>query len=101
LSRVAAAFGRSPRRERGGTAKRHRRFPLQLSAVGADVPRVRDVSVVRWRRYGHDRIYVTAADGTKLGWHDLMNGDDHIEVAEQTDAFRAAVAAWKRNAASS
>ncbi|MGN6524276.1 MAG: hypothetical protein ACTHMZ_13915, partial [Actinomycetes bacterium] len=26
---------------------------------------------VRWRKYGKDRLYVTAADGTKLGHRDL------------------------------
>jgi hypothetical protein len=34
--------------------------------------------VVRWRRYGKDRLYVTAADGTKLGYRDLLSGQDHV-----------------------
>ena len=29
------------------------------------------IRVVRWRRDGHDRLYVNATDGQQLGWHDL------------------------------
>lgn len=51
--------------------------------------------VVRWRKYGNDRLYVTAADKTKIGWHDLVTGDDHVDAAAYADAYRTAVAAWK------
>jgi hypothetical protein len=31
----------------------------------------------RWRRYGHDRLYVEEASGTKVGYRDLRTGLDH------------------------
>lgn len=34
---------------------------------------------MRWSRYGHDRLYVSAADGRRLGWHDLRSGRTHLE----------------------
>lgn len=46
----------------------------------------------RWTRYGHDRPYVTAADGTRLGWLDLKTGEKHLEVKERAVEFRAAIA---------
>lgn len=52
--------------------------------------------VLRWRKHGNDRLYVTAADKTKIGWHDLVTGDDHVDAAAYADAYRAAVTAWKR-----
>jgi hypothetical protein len=36
-------------------------------------------TVARWRRYGHDRWYVTAADGTKIGHWDAKTGEHHPE----------------------
>jgi hypothetical protein len=51
-------------------------------------------SVVRWRRYGKDRLYVTGADGVKLGWRDLLSGGDHVETAERVSEYVTAVVAW-------
>lgn len=51
-------------------------------------------SVARWRRYGQDRLYVTAANGTKIGWRDLLSGEDHVEAKDLHDEFDAAIAAW-------
>ena len=31
----------------------------------------------RWSRYGHDRLYVSAADGARVGYRDLNTGLDH------------------------
>ncbi len=50
-----------------------------------------NVSVTRWRRYGKDRLYVTTADGEKVGWHDLANGESHPETPEQAAALADAV----------
>lgn len=51
-------------------------------------------TVARWRRYGKDRLYVTAADGTKIGWRDLQTGEDHLDVPHLERAFVTALAAW-------
>jgi Nuclease-related domain len=40
-------------------------------------------TVRRWRRYGHDRLYVTRLDGTKVGWLSLTTGD--LKVADDSD----------------
>lgn len=47
--------------------------------------------VTRWQRYGKDRLYVTAADGTKIGWRDLLTGQDHLEVLDLEREFRDAL----------
>ena len=31
------------------------------------------IRLVRWHPCGHDRLYVNAADGQQLGWHDLAH----------------------------
>jgi hypothetical protein len=49
----------------------------------------------RWTRYGKDRVYVTAADGTKVGWLDLLTGDEHVEDPSQIDGFRATMAQYR------
>ena len=53
-----------------------------------------DATAGRWRKYGKDRLYVTGPAGEKLGWHDLVTGEDHIEAPDATEAFHAAVSAW-------
>lgn len=58
-----------------------------------------DAQVVRWRKNGKDRLYVTAHDGTKLGHHDLLTGLDHPAHVGHEDAFQAALAAWRGTAA--
>lgn len=54
-----------------------------------------EVTVVRWRRYGKDRLYVTAPNGTKLGWHDLQTGEDHPEAPGLADHLASAIADCK------
>jgi hypothetical protein len=51
-------------------------------------------SVARWRRYGHDRLYVTGADGSKIGWRDVLTGEDHLVEPDRRDEFDAALAGW-------
>ncbi len=53
-----------------------------------------DLSVVRWRKYGKDRLYVTAADAVKLGYRDLITGEDHVAEPVRAAEFAEAVAAW-------
>lgn len=50
-----------------------------------------DITITRWAKYGHDRGYATAADGTTLGWIDRKTGvvtlADGADVASVTDAL--------------
>ena len=39
-----------------------------------------DVVVNRWRRFGHDRLYVVHGDETKIGWWDLKADEGHPET---------------------
>ena len=47
--------------------------------------------LLRWRRYGKDRLYVTRADGTKVGYWDLLTDEAHPESPEVADLLAAAV----------
>lgn len=55
--------------------------------------------VARWRRYGKDRLYVTSSDGTKIGWRDLLTGEDHLDVPGLESEFLAALSTWSSGAA--
>jgi hypothetical protein len=48
-----------------------------------------------WRRYGHERLYVTAEDGAKLGYLDLKSDEARNVPPDRTDEFLAAVRTWK------
>ena len=37
------------------------------------------LTVRRWRKYGHDRLYVEGADGLKLGYWDLLTGRAQVD----------------------
>jgi hypothetical protein len=52
-------------------------------------------TVTRWKRYGKDRLYVTAADGTKVGYWDLVTDVGSPDSPESASALHAAVTAWK------
>ena len=54
--------------------------------------------VQRWRKYGKDRLYVNADDGTRIGWHDVPTGEDHVEIPGREVDYRAAVARWRADA---
>ncbi|WP_291380061.1 NERD domain-containing protein [Demequina sp.] len=55
---------------------------------------IHDISITRWTRYGHDRGYATAADGTKLGWINLNTGDVTLEDGVDAAAVGDALVAW-------
>src|SRR6478736_1791234 len=56
---------------------------LQGNRSAADIPDVEQALIVRrWRRYGADRLYVTAETGAPLGSVDLATG----QVAVEADA---------------
>jgi hypothetical protein len=56
------------------------------------------LTVARWRRYGNDRLYVSTVEGTRVGWHDLLSGETHVEATADRDAVMRAVATWRETA---
>jgi hypothetical protein len=58
-----------------------------------------DVEVIRWRRYGQDRLYVSRGDKLKVGWWDLKADEGHPESPADAQILHAAVAGWKAEAA--
>lgn len=50
----------------------------------------------RWTRYGHDRVYVTLHDGTRVGFIDLKTGKTTIERPEWSEEFYEAVGPYVR-----
>lgn len=40
------------------------------------------LTVTRWTRYGKDRLYVSTADGRRVGWPDLQTGATTVELPE-------------------
>lgn len=51
-------------------------------------------TVVRWRRFGHDRLYVKDATGADLGYWDLANETAHPSQECWRAAVSAAAASW-------
>jgi hypothetical protein len=56
---------------------------------------MQELTIARWRKYGKDRLYVSDADGTRVGWVDLLTGQVTIEQAHRGSEFDMAVAAWR------
>lgn len=54
--------------------------------------------LVRWRRYGKDRLYVNGPSGTRYGWVDLLTGHRTIEVPDVSAEFDDVVSGWLRHA---
>ncbi|MGH3369791.1 MAG: nuclease-related domain-containing protein [Nocardioidaceae bacterium] len=55
---------------------------------------MQEAAAVRWRKYGKDRLYVNAADGSRLGWRDLLTGADNLEPGASAEVYHAVVNAW-------
>ena len=55
-------------------------------------------TVTRWRRFGHDRVYVERPDGAKVGWWDLMTDCGHAESPELLADLEDAVRTWRSKA---
>lgn len=53
-----------------------------------------DVVVRRWKRYGHDRVYVSTTDGRRLGWRDLNTGNTVVEAPDHAVELIAALAGF-------
>ena len=47
--------------------------------------------LLRWRRHGKDWLYVARADGTKVGYWDMLTDESHPESPELADLLAAAV----------
>lgn len=50
-------------------------------------------NITRWRRYGHDRLYLDI-DGTRIGYWDLNTGTAHPEAPEHEAVIRDAHLIW-------
>ncbi|HEX3296685.1 MAG TPA: hypothetical protein VHR85_07685 [Nocardioides sp.] len=53
-----------------------------------------DVTIARWRKYGMDRLYVALADGTKVGYWDLVTDEPHPEKPELQRMLASAYDVW-------
>ncbi|MCU1392583.1 MAG: hypothetical protein JWM34_1011 [Ilumatobacteraceae bacterium] len=54
-----------------------------------------EMTVRRWRRYGHDRLFVSLVDsGERVGFVDLVSGARTVEISCWADQFAAAADAW-------
>jgi hypothetical protein len=51
-----------------------------------------DLTIARWRKFGQDRLYVALADGTKVGYWDLVTDEPHPEKPELIGVLQSAVA---------
>lgn len=50
--------------------------------------------VSHWRRFGHDRLYVTL-DGSPIGWWDLATGEPHAKASHLLPELQTALVRWK------
>lgn len=57
--------------------------PPTRTAIGADDGDV-GVIIKRWKRFGNDRLYANATDGTRLGYLDVPTGEITLEVPDPT-----------------
>jgi hypothetical protein len=53
-----------------------------------------DVTIGRWRKFGRDRLYFARADGTKLGYWDLVTDEPHPDRPELTGLLETAYLLW-------
>ena len=53
-----------------------------------------DVTIARWRKFGRDRLYVARADGSKLGYWDLVTDEGHPERPELAEILELAYLRW-------
>lgn len=66
-----------------------------LSGASGTMLSMSELTVVRWRKYGKDRLYVNGPDELRLGWCDLLTGALTVEVETDREAVEAAVASWR------
>ncbi|QES48235.1 NERD nuclease [Streptomyces venezuelae] len=52
---------------------------------------VDELKVTAWKRYGHDRLYVSLPEGTAVGWMDRRTGEVKVLQAEYAEAITRAL----------
>lgn len=72
---------------------------VRSASTDADIVWVSDLVVKPWARYGHDRLYVQTADGTRLGYLDNKTGATVLDDEAHREAFDAALAAHRGDGA--
>jgi len=63
--------------------------------AAADEVIVSDLVVKKWTKYGHDRLYVQTADGTRLGHWDNKTGTAVLVDGADQAAFDTALASHR------
>lgn len=56
--------------------------------------RIDDLNVVRWRRYGNDRLYVNDPSGNSIGWVDVATGQRFLSNSAWAPAFDGALSIY-------
>lgn len=56
---------------------------------------VGSLSILRWRRFGVDRLYVEGDGGRQIGWLDLGTGERLIESNDDEELFERAITNWR------
>jgi hypothetical protein len=58
-------------------------------------PGLDNITVDRWRRYGHNRLYVNdTRTGRRLGWRDEKTGQTHVEDGADAAILEAVLRRW-------
>lgn len=57
-----------------------------------------DLKLVRWRKFGMDRLYVNTTDGSRVGWVDLVTGTETVELEQHRAEFRRVVQEYNSQA---
>jgi hypothetical protein len=60
-----------------------------------------ELSMVRWRKYGKDRLYIYGPGKRRLGWCDLTTAPITVDDESDRPAVHGAVEAWRAGAARS
>lgn len=68
------------------------RADLQKSLPKVDDSSVNGLTVKRWKRYGHDRLYVSTAEKQTVGYLDLQTGAMHLDMPALAQPFDVALA---------
>lgn len=58
------------------------------------MPALVSTTATRWTRFGHDRLYVSARDGARVGWVDLHTGATHPSSPEWALVLAACFSEW-------
>jgi hypothetical protein len=56
---------------------------VKCCELSGDITGMGDLQVLRWRKYGKDRLYVNDEAGQRIGWVDLLTGQVTIEQPDK------------------